>query len=112
LKAAELLKAQSIGSVVINASSINHPDVDTISGALKKTGGRLVTVEDHEKIGGMGALIAAALTNAGVTFKGKILGVSDAFGQSAYNAIELYRKHGLDSESIAGTSFHFLSKEH
>jgi transketolase len=29
------------------------------------------------------------------------LGVKGEFGQSAYNAIELYRKHGLDSEAIA-----------
>jgi len=86
----------------VNASSINHPDVATLSQSLKKTNGCLITAEDHEQIGGMGGLITSALTNAGVAFKGKTLGVPDQFGQSAYNAIELYKKHGLDGESLAG----------
>jgi transketolase len=101
LKAAEILASKKIGAVVVNASTINHPDTATLAECLKKTSGALITVEDHEAIGGMGALITAALTNAGVAFKGKTLGVPDQFGQSAYNAIELYKKHGLDSDSIA-----------
>jgi len=102
LKAAEILASKKIGAIVVNASSINHPDVATLSQSLKKTNGCLITAEDHEQIGGMGGLITSALTNAGVAFKGKTLGVPDQFGQSAYNAIELYKKHGLDGESLAG----------
>jgi transketolase len=108
LKAAEILASKKIGGIVVNASSINHPDVSTLAECLKKTNGLMITVEDHEAIGGMGALITAALTNADVAFKGKTLGVPDQFGQSAYNAIELYRKHGLDSESIASIAAKLL----
>lgn len=109
LKAAEILAAKKVGAIVVNAASINHPDVATLTQALKKTNGYLLTAEDHEMIGGMGAMITAALTNAGVAFKGKTVGVPDQFGQSAYNAIELYKKHGLDSESLAAQAMELLS---
>lgn len=101
LKAAEILAAKKIGAIVVNASSINHPDVATLSQSLKKTNGFLITAEDHEQIGGMGGLITSSLLNAGVAMKGKTVGVPDQFGQSAYNAIELYKKYGLDGESLA-----------
>lgn len=99
--AAKILAGVKVGSVIVNASSINHPDVETISAALKKTNGALLTVEDHENIGGMGSMILQALANAGISYKAHTLGVADAFGQSAYSALDLYRKHGLDAEHIA-----------
>lgn len=101
LAAARILAEQKIGTVVINASSINHPDVKTVSAALKRTHGYVLTIEDHETIGGMGALLLQALANEGVEFKAKTLGVQDKFGQSAYTALDLYCKHGLDAASIA-----------
>lgn len=101
LQAAQILAQKKSGAIVINASSINYPDISTIGNALKKTGGHLITAEDHEMVGGMGALLTAALTNADISFRGRTLGVKDEFGQSAYNAIDLYRKHGLDGQSIA-----------
>ncbi len=104
LKAAEALKAQSIGVVVIHNSAVNHPDLKTISAALQKTDGRLLTVEEHRLTGGMGAMLTHALALAGEKFKVKSLGVGDHFGQSAYNAIDLYKKEGLDSKGIAAAA--------
>jgi transketolase len=96
-----LKAAEQVDATVINVSSINHPDVKTFKAALEKCGGRLLTVEDHQLIGGMGAQLVHALMQEGLSFKAKSLGVKGEFGQSAYNAIELYRKHGLDADSIA-----------
>ena len=100
LIAAQTLAAAGTETVIINPSIINHPDVRTFKTYLEKTGGRLVTVEDHQLIGGMGAMLTHALLQEGVGLKVRSLGVRGEFGQSAYNAIELYRKHGLDSEAI------------
>jgi transketolase len=100
LKAADLLREKNVGAVVIHASSVNHADVETVAVALKKTGGRLVTVEEHRLVGGMGSMLVHALALKGEALKVKSLGVGDHFGQSAYNAIDLYRKHGLDSVAI------------
>ena len=60
----------------------------------------MVTVEDHQLIGGMGAMLTHALLLEGVQLKVRSLGVKGEFGQSAYNAIDLYEKHGMDSSAI------------
>lgn len=101
LEAADALAKQGVETVVINPSIINHPDTKTFRRYLDLCGGRLVTVEDHQLIGGMGAILSHALLQAGASLKLRSLGVHGEFGQSAYNAIELYRKHGLDSTAIA-----------
>ena len=101
LIAAKELNGQNISTIVINPSIINHPDVATVSAALNRTGGNLLTVEDHQKVAGMGAMLVQALANAGTRLnKVTTLGVNDEFGQSAYSARELYKKHGLDSTAI------------
>lgn len=100
LEAAQTLAGQGVEAVVINPSVINHPDVKTFKTHLEKCGGRLVTVEDHQLIGGIGAILSHALLQAGVSLKLKSLGVQGEFGQSAYNAIDLYKKHGLDASAI------------
>lgn len=100
LKASDTLREKKVGSVVIHASAVNHPDLSTVTKALSKTANKLVTVEEHRVVNGMGAMLAHELLQQGHTFKLKSLGVGDDFGQSAYSALELYKKHGLDSEAI------------
>lgn len=101
LNAADELAKSGIDACVINPAIINHVDVATFKPWLEKSGGRLVTVEDHQLIGGMGAVLVHAFAQAGLPLKVRSLGVRGEFGQSAYNAIELYKKHGLDSSAIA-----------
>jgi transketolase len=108
LKAAQILGASEVGAVVIHASSVNHPDLSDIQAALQVSGGRLVTVEDHRLVGGMGAILVHALALKGQALRVKSLGVGDCFGQSAYNAIDLYKKHGLDAGSIAKAAIEIL----
>ncbi len=100
LEAAEVLKGKGIGSIVINPLSHNRLDTATIREALKKTEGRLVTVEDHQKIGGLGQMLAFSLVEQGVQLKLKALAVHGEFGQSAYTAQELYQKHKIGAASI------------
>jgi len=100
LHAANELDSQGIGSIVVDAVNINNLDVMTVKNALSRTGGNLITVEDHQLIGGFGAIACQALLNGGVTFKSKALAVRGEFGRSSYNAIDLYRKHGIDSQAI------------
>lgn len=100
LKAAESLKQDKVGCIVVNPSIINHPDVETFKTCLAQTKGRLLTVEDHQLTGGMGGLLIHALVISGIPVQAKSLGVKDEFGQSAYKALELYKKHGLDADSI------------
>jgi transketolase len=100
IKAADKLAAEGIGALVLNNATPNRPDVAGHQAALAKTAGRLVTVEDHQAIGGAGAMLVAALASAGVAPKVKLLGVQGEFGQSAYLADELYNKHGIGVAGI------------
>lgn len=101
MKAAEKLKTQNIGSIVINQNGLNHLDVPHLSSVLAQAAGRVVTIEDHQVKLGFGSFVAHQLSLANVPFKIKSLGVHEKFGQSAYNAIDLYRMHGIDSDAIA-----------
>jgi transketolase len=100
LLAATDLAAKGIGSVVINPGPHNHPDIETISAALKRTEGRFLVVEDHQKIGGLFQMLAAEVLKHDSGGRVRSLGVNNEFGQSAYNAIDLYEKHHMDSKSI------------
>ena len=101
LEAAKLLKAQGKSATVINNPFINQVDVETIGAAVRRCGGRLVTIEDHQIIGGMGAQVSHALSLAGISHRVTSLGIHGEFGQSAYLAEELYIKHGMTGPKMA-----------
>ncbi len=106
LKASEELEGKGIGSIVIHPASANRLDDGALMSVLERTQGKIVTVEDHQLIGGMGSLLIHQATqliskqNTSWSLKVRSLGVKGLFGQSAYQASELYKKHELDSESI------------
>lgn len=100
MNAYEALKKEGINATVINNAFINHVDVETFKAALAKTNGKLITIEDHQVIGGMGQMIVHALHSNGVNFKAKTLGIQGEFGQSAYKADQLYARYDLSVEGI------------
>ena len=101
IKAAEKLAAEGIGALVLNNATPNHPDVAGHQAALAKCGGKLVTVEDHQALGGAGAMLLTKLAADGkLPSAAKVLGVQGEFGQSAYTADELYNKHGIGVAGI------------
>lgn len=97
LEAAKLLAADGIDAEVINIHTIKPLDEELIVKSAKKTG-RVVTVEEHSIIGGLGSAVCDALSeNAPVAvFK---IGVRDVFGESG-PAAELIHKYELDAEGI------------
>jgi transketolase len=100
LLAAQILKKDGKSVTVINSHSVNTPDIKTISTALNENGNKLITLEDHQVIGGMGAQLVHALKENGVEFKSKSLGIKGHFGQSAYTASQLYSKNGIDEKAV------------
>ena len=101
IEAGKLLAAQGIEATVIANPFVNRPDLETIGAAVQRCGGRLVTIEDHQVVGGMGAQLSHALSNAGIAHRVRTLGIHGEFGQSAYLAEELYEKHGLTAAKLA-----------
>ena len=101
VEAVAKLADKGIGAILLNNAIPNKPDVAAHTAALAKTGGRLVTVEDHQAFGGAGSALVNALVADGVAVTPKVLGVQGEFGQSAYQAVELYDKHGFGPQGIA-----------
>jgi transketolase len=102
IEAAEKLeKEDGLKLTVINNPGANNPDIATITKALNSNGGKLITIEDHQVIGGFGSRCVHELKAAGVDFKVKTLGVQGCFGRSAYTAGQLYTLNGLDADAIA-----------
>lgn len=101
IEAGKLLAAAGIQATVIHNPFVNRPDLDTIGPALARCQGRLVTIEDHQIVGGMGAQLSHALSNAGIAHRARTLGIHGEFGQSAYVAEHLYEKHGLTGARMA-----------
>ena len=101
LVAHALKAAEAVGDVsVINHSFVNNSDFAQIATWIKESGSKIVTVEDHQLIGGMGAQVIHNLKLLGTEFKAVSLAVKGEFGQSAYSADELYAKHHVDSSAI------------
>ncbi len=110
MEAGRQLQEQGVAATVISNPFINQIDVETIGGAVKKCGGRIVTIEDHQIIGGMGAQISHALARAGIVHRMHSLGIGGEFGQSAWVAEDLYQKNGLTAAGIVKAA-HGLIKE-
>jgi len=100
INAGKALAARGVKATVINNPFINVVDVETIGARVKAAQGRLVTIEDHQVIGGMGAQVSHALSEAGIAHRTRTLGINGEFGQSAYVAEDLYQDRGLTAERM------------
>ena len=97
LEVAEKLAADGIDAKVINIHTIKPLDEELVVAAAKETG-KVVTVEEHSVIGGLGSAVCEVLAEKAPTKVLKI-GVNDTFGESG-PVVELLKKYGLDIDSI------------
>ncbi len=97
LKAAKMLAADGIQAKVINIHTIKPLDEELIVEAAKETG-KIVTVEEHSVIGGLGSAVCDCLCEKAPARVLKI-GMNDVFGESG-PAVQLLHKYGLDAEGI------------
>ena len=97
LEAAKLLAEDGIDAEVINIHTIKPIDADLIVKSAAKTG-KVVTVEEHSIIGGLGGAVAEVLSEKQPT-KLLRLGVKDTFGESG-PAVKLLAKYELDAAGI------------
>ena len=97
LVAAEKLAEDGIQAEVINMHTIKPLDREAVLKAAEKTG-KIVTVEEHSVIGGLGSAVCDVVAETACAKVMKI-GVNDVFGESG-PAVELIKKYELDGESI------------
>ena len=98
LLAAEELKNEGIDAAVINVHTIKPIDAECVREWAEKCG-RVITVEEHSVIGGLGDAVADVLMGK-VACKFHKIGVNDQFGQSG-KAADVLREYGLTAPQIA-----------
>ena len=94
---AELLEAEGISGKLLDMHTIKPLDEDLVVAAAKETG-KVVTVEEHSIIGGLGGAVCECLAEK-APVPVKRIGIHDVFGESG-PALELLHKYGLDAEGI------------
>ena len=106
LEAAEMLAKDGIDAKVVNMHTIKPIDKEAVIAAAKETG-KIVTVEEHSVIGGLGSAVCDVLSE-NYPIKVKKIGINDRYGESG-PAVELVHKYGLDGEGICNSVKEFLA---
>jgi transketolase len=96
--AAGLLAASGIDAHVLHVPTLKPLDVAAIVAAAARTG-RVITVEEHSVIGGLGGAIAETLSEHRPTRLHRV-GLQDVFGESASNE-DLLDLYGLSAARVA-----------
>ena len=106
LSAALLIEKEGIRARIINMSSLKPIDEEAIIKAAQETG-KIVTIENHNIIGGLGSAVAEVLSEK-YPVKLKRIGIRDVFGRSGTNE-EMKKKFGLVAEDIACEITNFIN---
>ena len=108
LKAAEILENENIRVYIVNIHTIKPLDADLVVDLAKKTN-CVITAEDHNVIGGLGGAIAEVLSENYPCIM-KRIGLNDIYAESG-KPDELYKKYGLNAESVAEEVMKIVSKK-
>ncbi|MFN7684206.1 MAG: transketolase family protein [Oligoflexia bacterium] len=99
--AAEILSKQGRTTQIWNCHTLKPFDAATLLelvSSLKPK--KIITVEDHSVIGGLGSCVAEVLAEAGSSVRLNRYGCQDQFGESG-EPVELFEKHGFSAAKIA-----------
>lgn len=103
-EASRVLRSHGISARVLDLSWIKPFDRAAIERAARETG-RILTVEEHSRFGGLGALVCEALSEHPVPVR--IIGIPDEnviHGSSP----EIFHHYGMDAEGIVHSALDFL----
>ncbi|SIQ68643.1 transketolase [Alkalispirochaeta americana] len=108
LEAAEMLQDDGVTAKVINIRTIKPIDKELLVDVAKEIG-KIVTVEEHSVIGGLGSAVAEVLVE-NMPVPMKRIGIDDVYGESG-PATELLEKYGLSNKGVYEATKHFLWKQ-
>lgn len=107
VEASKILAEQGIDARIINIHTIKPIDREIIIKAAKETG-RIITVEEHSVIGGLGSAVCDVVAESAPVPVIKI-GTQDVFGHSG-PAVELLKEFGLSADNIVKVTKKALGK--
>lgn len=105
IEAGKALEKKGISAEIINMATIKPLDTELVIASAKKTG-RVITVEEHSVIGGLGEAVCSCLAES-CPVAVKRIGVNDEFGHSG-PALELLKQFGLCAENIEKVAEDFV----
>lgn len=105
IEAGKELQAAGIDAEIINMATIKPLDAQLVVASARKTG-KVITVEEHNVIGGLGEAVCAALS-AECPVPVKRIGINDEFGHSG-PAKDLLKQFGLSAENIVKVTKEFV----
>jgi transketolase len=97
VEAAKSLQLENISARVVNMHTVKPIDTEIITNAAKETKA-IITLEEHQAIGGLGSAVAEVLSEYHPT-KMRIIGVNDEFGETG-TLEELFKSKGLTVERV------------
>lgn len=106
VQAARQLEQQGYSVGVLDMHTVKPIDKEAVIHAAQKSG-RVLTVEDHNVLGGLGSIVADTLMEAGVCARLKKIGVPDKFIEFGYPE-EIYPALGMDPAGIVKTALTLL----
>jgi transketolase len=107
LQAADMLRERGVHAQVLNVHTIKPLDVATLS-EIPQTVGGIVTMEDHNVLGGLGEAVAGVVTRFGST-KVLRIGIDDAFCEIGKPA-DLCQHHGLCADRVVDRTLDLLAE--
>ena len=108
LEAAALLREQGVSVGVLDMHTVKPLDRDAVLAAART--GRIMTVEEHNVLGGLGGAVAEVLTESGVAAKLYRHGIADEYSLIG-PPTHLYRHYQLDADGIARVALRFLERD-
>lgn len=109
VKAAEEVSKHSITTEVLDLHTIKPVDRESIVKVAKKTGA-IVTVEEHNVIGGLGSAVSEVL-GENIPVPIERVGIKDKFGESCLNYEELLEAHGITVGNIVAAIERVLERK-
>ncbi len=110
LEAARMLeKTDGLSVRVLDMHTVKPIDTEAIERAIKETR-RVITVEDHNVIGGLGGAVAEVAAGTGKSFSFQRLGIPDCFSLIGQHE-DLLAHYGIDENGIASAVRNMMGKD-
>lgn len=106
IEAAERLAAEGISARLVDMHTIKPLDVEEVARCRKI--GRIITVEDHTVMSGLGAAVSLEVAAAGDAVV-RVIGIQDQFGESAPYEL-LLEMNGITVDEIVGAAHQLLTQ--
>ena len=109
-RAAETLKGQGIALRLLSAGTLKPLDEKAFLEQIRGSR-RIITLEEHNVIGGLGSMVAELLAKNGLGIPLSTIGIQDTFAESYGTHAAVRKANGLDAESITLKIQEILSHE-